>query len=74
MPQDISSLDKPQLVNLCTVLLEMALKNEKGAIFGIFIEKECDENLVSELGCAAHIRFEANISEYEAKIYSLRSE
>jgi hypothetical protein len=27
-----------------------------------------------ELGCAAHIRFEANISEYEANIYSLRSE
>jgi hypothetical protein len=48
MPQDISSLDKPQLLKLCTVLLEMALKNEKGAIFGIFIEKVCDENLVSE--------------------------
>jgi hypothetical protein len=26
---------------------------------------------ISELGCAAHIRFEANISEYEANIYSL---
>jgi hypothetical protein len=28
----------------------------------------------SQLGCAAHIRFEANISKYEAKIYSLRNE
>ncbi len=28
----------------------------------------------SHLGCAAHIRFKANISEYEANIYSLRSE
>ncbi len=28
----------------------------------------------SQIGCAAHIRFEANISEYEANIYSLRSE
>ncbi len=30
--------------------------------------------LKSELGCAAHTRFETNISEYEANIYSLRSE
>ncbi len=37
-------------------------------------KKKLRNEIHCQLGCAAHIRFEANISEYEANIYSLRSE